>query len=321
MLSRQKLKALQDVLRDDYNFTVELQLMDTVTPPQTQAFAHLGAFLHTHDTPRTLLIIYYAGHGYQTVRGTGFIGLSGMPIYHEKDMIKASIQWHEVERTLVATSSDVLVVFDCCKAGLLCKSAQGGHVNTTRTFQFIGACESEQMTKRAGAESFTLAMTWALKRLSGETSFPVTRLIQEIESHATFPHDRQRPVLFSGRFHPASENICLSRMPNQASREKSRTVSNSTTKDITSNGSELRTDLLWLFPDTNIMQSAAMLARLLRRGILGNGAVTYIANCSLELAVTQRWSDFVRTARRASRPVDHQRDVARSRSDTQNNSS
>jgi hypothetical protein len=295
--------------------------MNTLTCPQAQAFKHLSNFVHLNDASRTLLIVYYAGHGCEYPRGTGRIVLSGKSYYYDEDKLKNSFEWHEVERTLTRTASDVLVVFDCCFAGLLCKSAQEGLSSNARIFQFLGACESEQQTKSSGDSSFTAAITWALRRLAGESSFPVTKLVKEIESHETFPHDRQRPVLFSGRFHPASENICLSRMPNQASREKSSTVSNSTIKGINSNGSELRTDLLWIFPDTNIMQNAAVLARLLRRRILGNGAVTYIANCSLKLAVTQRWNDFVRTAGRASRPVDHQRDVARSRSDAQNNSS
>lgn len=128
-------------------------------------------------------------------------------------MIAASIEWHEVERTLVATSSDVLVIFDCCRAGLLCRSAQEGLENNDRIFQCLGACESEQRTRSSGKQSFTTAMIWALEELAKEPSFPVTKLVKKIEAHAGFPHDDQRPVLFGGRFAPASANIHLARMP------------------------------------------------------------------------------------------------------------
>jgi hypothetical protein len=189
--------------------------MHTRTSPQIQAFKLLSNFVDAHAAPRTLLIVYYAGHGYRSVRGTGHIALSGKPIYPTEDKMAASIEWHEVERTLVRISSDVLVIFDCCQAGLLCSSAQEGLGTNGRIFQYLGACESQQQTRSAGEHSFTSAITWALKELIGETSFPVTKLVKKIESHAGFPHGKQRPVLFSGRFDPASANICLGCMPPQ----------------------------------------------------------------------------------------------------------
>lgn len=201
------------MLQEIYNFVVESHLMHTRTAPQRQAFKHLSNFVDTHDNPQTLLVVYYAGHGYQSLTGPGHLALSGKPIYHEDTMVAASIEWHEVERTLVATLSDVLVIFDCCRAGLLCKSAQDGLENNDRIFQCLGACESDQRTRSSGDRSFTTAMIWALKELAKESSFPVTKLVKKIEAHVGFPHNDQRPVLFGGRFAPASANIHLARMP------------------------------------------------------------------------------------------------------------
>lgn len=213
ILTHSQLASLAKVLREEYNFVVESHLMHTRTAPQKQAFKHLSNFVDAHDDPQTLLIVYYAGHGYQSLTQPGHLALSGKPIYDESAMIAASIEWHEVERTLVATSSDVLVIFDCCRAGLLCRSAQEGLENNDRIFQCLGACESEQRTRSSGKQSFTTAMIWALEELAKEPSFPVTKLVKKIEAHAGFPHDDQRPVLFGGRFAPASANIHLARMP------------------------------------------------------------------------------------------------------------
>jgi len=187
--------------------------MHTRSPPQNQAFRYLSNFVDAQDDPQTLLIVYYVGHGYGSARGTGHLALSGKPIYDMETKIAVSVEWHEVERTLVSISSDVLVIFDCCQAGLLCRSAQDGLVTEGRVFQYLGACESEQQTKSSGRHSFTSAVIWALKELVDESSFPVTRLVKKIEEHTDFPNDQQRPVLFGGRFDPVSVNICLARMP------------------------------------------------------------------------------------------------------------
>ena len=189
--------------------------MHTTTPPQIQAFKHLSNFVDAHAALRTLLIVYYAGHGYRSARDRDHIALSGKAFIELEDKFANSIEWHEVERTLVSINSDVLVIFDCCQAGLLCSSAREGSVTDGRIFQYLGACESQQQTRSAGEHSFTSAVTWALKELIGETSFPVTKLVKKIESHAGFPHGKQRPVLFSGRFDPASANICLGCMSPQ----------------------------------------------------------------------------------------------------------
>lgn len=218
------------MLHKVYHFDVEKHLLNTKDSPQKQVFKHLSNFVAAYDNPQTLLVVYYAGHGYKSAKGTGHLALSGKPIMDTKAKIAASFEWHEVERTLAETLSDVLVIFDCCNAGLLCKSALASRANDTRTFQYLGACESEQQTRRAGKHSFTSAVIWALEGLAEEASFPITKLVQKIEAHKDFPHDKQRPVLFGGRFNPVSEIICLAPMQPPKPEERLNTTVNDTSE-------------------------------------------------------------------------------------------
>jgi hypothetical protein len=54
---------LAAVFRDDYLFEVEQQVLGERNP-QHQMNLFLSNFLYNHDDPGTLLIIYYAGHGW-----------------------------------------------------------------------------------------------------------------------------------------------------------------------------------------------------------------------------------------------------------------
>lgn len=267
--------------------------MDTITPPQAQAFMHLSSFVKHHDASRTLLIVYYAGHGYHSSKGTGYLALSGKPIYYEDARIAASIEWNEVERTLVATSSDVLVIFDCCHAGLLCRSAQDGLVNRTRIFQYLGACESEQRTKSSGSQSFTAAIIWALKELAEESDFPITTLVKKIEARAEFPHHQQRPVLFGGRFAPVSENIRLARMPNTTPQAKSSAAATGTEEHKIGSLLEFSPRVSWIPPTADIIRNVRILGEFIHRCIIGFGAIAFVAKCSLKDAVARGWTSLV----------------------------
>jgi hypothetical protein len=288
---------LGELLQEEYKFKVETSLMNTDKPPQQQAFQHLSKFVADHDKPRTLLIIYYAGHGYSLAHDTGRISLSGKPILDEKKKLAGSIEWHEVERTLSATSSDVLVIFDCCQAGLLCRSARESFLNNNRIFQYLGACESSQVTHRAGKDSFTSAIIWALRQLSGEASFPITKLVQKIEAHEHFPQ-KQKPVLFGGRFDPVSENICLARMRATPTTEGS--VIHPTTNEATAVRGVM--ELSFHFPrdvtENDIIQTAGVLKECIRSKKLNCDKISFIDRYSLDTAeVVKRWKQLMQSAR------------------------
>ena len=201
---------MQAVFRDQYHFDVRKKLLHTQSDPQSQAFRHLSEFVDDENRPNRLLIVYYAGHGFSRAADTreGRISLSGRYLVNDREIEEESIEWIEVERVLSRTKADVLVIFDCCNAGRLCRQASRGQ---DRCFQYLGACEAKHRTRRAGPQSFTHAMIWALGQLAKEPGFPVTKLVQVIQCYEHFPKD-QFPVLFGGRFEPASNNIYIAPM-------------------------------------------------------------------------------------------------------------
>jgi hypothetical protein len=258
--------------------------MHTKTSPQKQAFKHLSDFVYANDALRTLLVVYYAGHGYQSARGTNRLALSGKPIYDTEKKIAASFEWHEVERTLAETLSDVLVIFDCCQAGLICKSAEDSPATDTRIFQYLGACESEQLTESRGPGSFTSAIIWALKELAEESSFPITKLVHKVQAHKDFPPD-QRPVLFGSRFHPASEIISLTHTRTPVPNATISAVAKDVTEDIRRGLPRLRMRLSWDLTDGDIIRGGGVLIGFVRDRILGCDAVTLLGMALIALFV------------------------------------
>ena len=113
-----------------------------------------------------------------------------------------------MENTLEDTDADVLVILDCCHAGLLCRPA---HRGTSRCFQYLVACPENGRTKTAGPGSFTSALTWALEQLSAEPGFHAPRLLDLIMKAPGFPK-LQVPHLYSNRFEPCDEHIYISPM-------------------------------------------------------------------------------------------------------------
>jgi hypothetical protein len=191
------------VLEDSYGFPVEYERMHMRWHPQLQATKHVVDFLHKHDNiePRTLLIVYYAGHGGADRASIGRISLSGC--HPDNDAARdRSIAWTEVEPTLAKAESDVVVIFDCCHAGLLCRPARRG---PSRSFHYVAACKADQTTRASGEKSFTAAMIWALKDLADSPGFTVTRLVQKLMQHEPFPREEQEAVIYTSRFGPGRD--------------------------------------------------------------------------------------------------------------------
>lgn len=55
---------LKEVFEKDYQFTVVETFLDKNVGPQKQLNKHLAAFVADYDDEDTLLIVYYAGHGW-----------------------------------------------------------------------------------------------------------------------------------------------------------------------------------------------------------------------------------------------------------------
>lgn len=201
------------MLHDLYRFSVRYERMHLQTHPQVQATKHVAEFMLDEDGPGNLLIVYYAGHGSAERTSTGRLRLSGrFPCSEEeRDM---SVDWTDVESTLAKARSDVLVIFDCCHAGLLCCPATRGH---RRKFQYVAACKADQRTASAGRRSFTSATIWALKQLTDRPGFTVTKLVQTLLRYEHFPLYQQEVVVYPSRFGPAEEDIWLAPMTERRS--------------------------------------------------------------------------------------------------------
>lgn len=171
-----------------------MSVLNIATSFQLQGSQHLSSFVSTYDGAHTLLIIYYAGHGHSSATASGSIALCEKSTCSKAENVPVDIRWHEVDRPLSATSSNVLMIFDCSHAELLCRSAQASRLSQKGMCQYLAACGSEQVTMRAGKPSFTSATIWALQKLSGEYRFSVTRLVNTIKTFEYLPVD-QTPIL------------------------------------------------------------------------------------------------------------------------------
>lgn len=98
--------------------------------------------------------------------------------------------WEICENILHHVKGDVLVIFDCCDAGSLTKLRSTG-----RAFEYLGACGANKYTHPPGKNSFTTALTWALKDLSSAPPFTTAGLVSKIKEYEGFP-EGQKPVLF-----------------------------------------------------------------------------------------------------------------------------
>jgi hypothetical protein len=191
-------------MQDSYNFSVRFKRMHPRTLPQIQAMKHVVDFVYEEDQVGRLLVIYYAGHG--RAGANGQLMLAGSLAQ------SASIDWTLVEITLEQTEADVLVIFDCCCAGLLlCPPPElRGRSRSRRKFLYVAACRAEQRTLSAGPASFTSAMIWALEELAMDGSgFTVRRLVRMLMSYEHFPRDTQQSVVFESRFGAVDGDIWL----------------------------------------------------------------------------------------------------------------
>lgn len=174
--------------------------------PQGQATKYVANFVHGKDKSGQLLVVYYAGHG--EVGSDNRLLLTGQLAQDERES-EMSIDWAEVENTLGKAKADVLVILDCCYAGVLSRAQQSTH-GTRKKFQYIAACEAEQRTKSAGPDSFTTAFIWALNELANEPVFSTRQLVRTLTTCEDFQHEEeQEAFVFCGRFDQVGKDIWI----------------------------------------------------------------------------------------------------------------
>ena len=182
-----EVKALGDVFRDIYNFSVHPVSLrnNTNKLPRHQIQKYVGDFVYDFDSPKSLLIVYFAGHG-----TPGLLG--GLELHGNIDQIRAhrnKIIWNHTEGALRGTEGDVLQIFDCCYAGEMAHRGFG-----TRLYEYLAATSAFE-TPGPGKTSFTCALIWALRRLSKDGRFTSSDLLRAISQDAPhFPRDTN-PVL------------------------------------------------------------------------------------------------------------------------------
>ncbi|KAE9962787.1 hypothetical protein BLS_010016 [Venturia inaequalis] len=179
---------LGQVFVEEYGFKVDRALLGTDNA-QKELLYFLAKFVMDHDEKNTLLIVYYAGHGWAPPDEHDEMLLNGQQ--NNATSRVDYVKWHDAEATLARADGDVFAIFDCCNAGRVCQY-RGAPVR----FEILGACSADQVTEIPGEASFTRALIWALKklRLKTDCTFPTSELQRTIKDAPKFPKDQQPPL-------------------------------------------------------------------------------------------------------------------------------
>ncbi|KAF2230440.1 hypothetical protein EV356DRAFT_536373 [Viridothelium virens] len=204
--TKNEVDRLADVFENMYKFDVKYAKLNGEQRAQAQLSVHLSKFVLEFEKQgeSTLLIIYYAGHGWlhysQDAKSRQkSLGLAGsLSQKAQKQLRRNGIVWDLAEANIKDVEADVFLIFDCCHAGALCRSMEN------QRFGALAACAADAKTKIPGKTSFTTALIWALGQLASRSNKPFFEsweLRKKIVNYPDFPQD-QDPQSFG-------PNICL----------------------------------------------------------------------------------------------------------------
>ncbi|KAF2432800.1 hypothetical protein EJ08DRAFT_658796 [Tothia fuscella] len=203
-----EVEELAQVFEDEYSFGVQKAYLTENKNPQSQIHEHLAVFVAKHNNPGTLLIIYYAGHGWD-VRSAEDAKSQGFRLLKNTDEQSLNNKWNDIdwvvaENLLINLDADVFCIFDCCNAGSLCQRR-----SPYSRFEYLGACAAKQETHRPGKESFTTALIWALKdlRKQPKCSFLTSELQRKVKEAPDFPKTQEPPI--GHRMEPSPDHIVI----------------------------------------------------------------------------------------------------------------
>ncbi|KAM0335881.1 hypothetical protein ACHAQA_000932 [Verticillium albo-atrum] len=162
------LVALENILRDRYNYATERWNIPTVANPSIKLGVQMASFLE-HGAPDHLLIIYYAGHGYLGADNQLYWACNA-----REDAAK--LKWNGVRCLFEDAQSDILLLLDSCSARDVPLSGSHG------IKQAIAACTPDHNVRDTSGRSFTYLLIEALHKLSNGRTFSVQRLHDEIAS-------------------------------------------------------------------------------------------------------------------------------------------
>ncbi|KAL8872013.1 MAG: hypothetical protein Q9174_002283 [Haloplaca sp. 1 TL-2023] len=142
-----EVRMLETTFRNRYNFATEIWSIPS-EDPEDELVSKLVQFRKTIRAG-SLVILYYAGHGGGDPRECiwSATGLEGSPW----------LNWHNVQGLLLGHPPDVLLILDCCYAGLAMTNKGVGNN------WFLGASVKESEAIGVSWKSFTSSMTRQLE--------------------------------------------------------------------------------------------------------------------------------------------------------------
>ncbi|KAI0134252.1 hypothetical protein BJ170DRAFT_679157 [Xylariales sp. AK1849] len=193
--SDQELTALEQVLRERYNYRTDRWNIPTVPNPSVKLGVYMASFLE-RAAPDHLLIVFYVGHGYVGADNELFWA-SG------STAAAAKLRWNGFRCLFEESQSDMLLLLDCCSPRDVAAVAAAGRGGVKQLIASTGP-EQPQPNGEISASSFTAHVTDALLRLSAGRPFTAEHIYQEIAVQ------RQQELLqHSAETNGASKSIAL----------------------------------------------------------------------------------------------------------------
>ncbi|KAI1081078.1 hypothetical protein F5B20DRAFT_536696 [Whalleya microplaca] len=160
------LAALEQVLRERYNYRTDRWNIPTVANPSVKLGVRMTSFLE-HAGPDHLLIVYYTGHGFLGADNQLFWTCNageGAP----------KLKWNGFRCLFEETQSDMLLLLDTCAA----KEPPVAGGNSVK--QVIATSTPEQYSRDSSSRSFTSHITEAFAKLSNGRPFTTEHLHHEV---------------------------------------------------------------------------------------------------------------------------------------------
>ncbi|KAI1270315.1 hypothetical protein F5Y18DRAFT_434712 [Xylariaceae sp. FL1019] len=152
---RRELDGLEEVFRCHYRYSVERWLIPSVSPAPAMR-QRVGGFMDRHSRkPKTLVILYYAGHTRINEKGD-------YPFWVPSSTSSVQVSTAGIHDELVSAPEgypDVLLIYDCCFATTAQRSSSGDSRAAVEGL-FAGGFESR--VPIAGPDSFTSHLTEVL---------------------------------------------------------------------------------------------------------------------------------------------------------------
>ncbi|PVH79813.1 hypothetical protein DL98DRAFT_515886 [Cadophora sp. DSE1049] len=165
----------------DYGFATETWLIPTKSPLR-KMMAKALEFIDDHESPDTLLIVYYGGHAKINEARQSTWSCT-------RNMSYSSFEWNACQSLFEQSTSDTLFLLDCCSAAAAASSVPS---RTNAITETIAACGWETWAPEPGRHSFTNALIEVLEEWIDRKSFSAAMLHSEVLSvlKATRPKKR-----------------------------------------------------------------------------------------------------------------------------------